>query len=267
MSLTLAEAIRGVCALTALCLLIQCAESLRLLRGGASLQPWPWSLQRADLASAPPWLRQAFDGLFQPTAHRIHVVGHALAAASLIVTQPSPAVGLGLLLSQVILQIRWRGAFNGGADFMTLVLLVGIAIGSGLTPLIGESLAWQAGLWAISIQTLSSYFLSGTVKLRYAGWRNGRALPALLDGGIYGPVAGNSLLRRRPVAVLASWAFILWEAAFPLAMLDPRLTSLWCAIGVMFHFLVFWYFGLNRFFWAWLAAYPALIGCATLLRS
>jgi hypothetical protein len=36
---------------------------------------------------------------------------------------------------------------------------------------------------------------------------------------------------------------------------------------VKFHFLVFWYFGLNRFFWAWLAAYPALIGCATLLRS
>jgi hypothetical protein len=174
---------------------------------------------------------------------------------------------LGLLLSQAILQIRWRGAFNGGADFMTLVLLIGIAIGSGLTPLLGESLAWQAGLWTISIQTLSSYFLSGTVKLRYAGWRNGRALPTLLDGGLYGPLAASSLLRHRAVAIISSWAFISWEAAFPLAMLDPALMSFWCAIGIVFHFLVFWYFGLNRFFWAWLAAYPALIGCATLLRS
>jgi hypothetical protein len=31
---------------------------------------------------------------------------------------------------------------------------------------------------------------------------------------------------------------------------------------VLFHFLVYWYFGLNRFFWAWLASFPAVIYCA-----
>jgi hypothetical protein len=35
-----------------------------------------------------------------------------------------------------------------------------------------------------------------------------------------------------------------------------------CASAVVFHFLVFWYFGLNRFFWSWLATFPAVIGCA-----
>jgi len=26
---------------------------------------------------------------------------------------------------------------------------------------------------------------------------------------------------------------------------------------------VFWFFGLNRFFWAWLATFPAILGCAS----
>jgi len=30
----------------------------------------------------------------------------------------------------------------------------------------------------------------------------------------------------------------------------------------VFHYLVYWYLGLNRFFWAWLATYPAVLYCA-----
>jgi hypothetical protein len=26
--------------------------------------------------------------------------------------------------------------------------------------------------------------------------------------------------------------------------------------------LVFWFFGLNRFFWAWVASFPAIVWCA-----
>ena len=266
MSLPLPDAVRGLCVLTSLCLVIQSVEALRLLTGSRLAQPWPWHLQRDDLKGSPAWLRGFFDALFQPTVHRVHVALHGLAALSLAATLPSPLLAIGLLLSQMILQIRWRGAFNGGADFMTLVLLIGIAVGAGLVPFVGESLAWQAGLWVISIQTLSSYFLSGSVKLRYRGWRDGRALTALLDGAIYGPLAANSMLRHRPIAIASSWAFILWEAAFPLTMIHPNVITMWCAIGASFHFLVFWFFGLNRFFWAWLAAYPALIGCASLLQ-
>jgi hypothetical protein len=267
MSLTLAEAVRWLCALTALCLVVQCAESLRMIGGPTSLQPWPWRIQRDDLRTSPYWLRACFDFLFAPKIHRAHVALHGVTALSLFVMVPPPIVAAVLLLSQVVIQIRWRGAFNGGADFMTLVLLMGIALGAIATPWVGESLAWQAGLWLISIQTLSSYFLSGTVKLRYEGWRNGRALPALLSGALYGPLPAGSPFRRRAVAVIASWAFIIWEASFPLAMVHPAVTTAWCAIGVVFHFLVFWFFGLNRFFWAWIAAYPALIACSNLLQG
>lgn len=274
--LSLAAAVDALCWLTAISVLIQSAEYLRLQAaaddGRSSphpglLAPWPWAIQRDDLIGSSRPVRALFDQLYRPQVHRMQLFVHALCAASLPLIGPSPVAALVLLASQVLISIRWRGAFNGGSDFMTLAVLGGIALGACATPWLGFALAWQAGLWLISIQALSSYFLSGSVKLLHAGWRDGRALPTLLDGGIYGPLAANSLLRRQPIAIICSWAFILWEAAFPLAMIDPRVTMLWCAIGVAFHFLVFWYFGLNRFFWAWCASFPALIACAGLIRG
>lgn len=267
MTLPLGQALDALLWLTAISVLIQCAEALRLQAGGPSLAPWPWSIQRDDLAGSTRTVRLLFDWLYRPAVHRTQLVLHALAAVSLPLWGPTVAAALFLLASQILISVRFRGAFNGGSDFMTLVVLMGIAVGATATPWVGAPLAWQAGLWVISIQALSSYFLSGTVKLRYAGWRNGRALPTLLDGGIYGPLPADSMLRSRPVAVTCSWAFIAWEAAFPLAMIDPRITTIWCAIGAVFHFLVWWFFGLNRFFWAWLATFPALIGCATMIRG
>jgi hypothetical protein len=35
-----------------------------------------------------------------------------------------------------------------------------------------------------------------------------------------------------------------------------------CILASIFHFLVFWYFGLNRFFWAWVTCFPAVIYCS-----
>jgi hypothetical protein len=64
------------------------------------------------------------------------------------------------------------------------------------------------------------------------------------------------------LAAIGSWTFILWECAAPLALLDTRLAVVFCAIAALFHFLVFWFFGLNRFFWAWVASFPAILWCA-----
>ena len=44
--------------------------------------------------------------------------------------------------------------------------------------------------------------------------------------------------------------------------MDVRLAVGFCAVAIGFHFLVYWFFGLNRFVWAWLASYPAVLYCA-----
>jgi hypothetical protein len=123
-------------------------------------------------------------------------------------------------------------------------------------------LGWRAGLWYVALQSVTSYFVSGWVKLLRPEWRNGSALPAFLDSGVYGPLPEHSVFRKPAVARALSWGFTVWEGCFPLALLDVRLALGLCASAVVFHFLVFWYFGLNRFFWSWLATFPAVIGCA-----
>lgn len=257
-------AVRALECLTAISLLVQTLEYLRLQPVQRADGLWRWSVQRADVAHASPALRRLFDWVFGERVHRIHLLLRAGAAASLFVGS-STASAVLLLASSVLILIRWRGAFNGGSDFMTIIVLTGLLIAQVGQHVVDPALAWKAGLGYIGLHSITSYFISGAIKLFSREWRNGTALPWFLDGGLYGPLAADSLLRRRRIAIACSWAFILWECAAPLALAGPRIAFAFCAIAVVFHWLVFRYFGLNRFFWAWLASHPAIIYCATLL--
>jgi hypothetical protein len=158
--------------------------------------------------------------------------------------------------------IRWRGAFNGGSDFMTLVVLSGGLLAHGVGFWAHPSLGWQAGLWYICIHAISSYFMSGWVKLKHAQWRSGQALTIFLGNAVHGPLPARSLFKQPWLARLVAWAFILWECAFPVALTGPVSAQIMCLLAAIFHFLVFWHFGLNRFFWAWVTCFPAVIYCS-----
>jgi hypothetical protein len=163
----------------------------------------------------------------------------------------------------VLLLFRWRGAFNGGSDFMTLVSVTGLLIAQ-LTGHFTDNptLGWRAGLWYVTVYVVSSYFVSGWVKLLRPEWRHGHALTVFLDGGVYGPLPAGSLYRHPALAAGVSWSFTVWEGCFPLALVDVRIAWFMCCTAPVFHYLVYWYLGLNRFFWAWLATYPAVLYCA-----
>ena len=237
---------------------------------------WDWSLQRADIPN-PTWRRWA-DALYSPTGLRWQLwlrAGSGLALPWLVYLSfncglPSATalfLTVGLLLAlQLLMLIRWRGAFNGGSDFMTLMVLLGLFIAAGVNLLSAPNrhpdLGWRAGFAFIALQAISSYFLSGSVKLLRPEWRNGRALTLFLNEAVRGPLPPGHWLRQAGLARLGSWAFILWECAFPLALLHAEWALLFCLVAAVFHFLVFWFFGLNRFFWAWLATFPAIIWCA-----
>jgi hypothetical protein len=219
-------------------------------------------VQRSELPHRPAWLRPLLDVLMRPGPYRAMLLMRLLLSL-LLMAGLLPLIGaLLLFLIALALLMRWRGAFNGGSDFMTLVGLTGLLIAHGLGALTDPELGWRAGLWYVALQSVTSYFVSGWVKLLRPEWRNGSALPAFLDSGVYGPLPERSVFRRPAIARAVSWGFTVWEGCFPLALLDVRLAIGLCASAVVFHFLVFWYFGLNRFFWSWLATFPAVIGCA-----
>jgi hypothetical protein len=253
-------ALRATEILFALSLCIQTLEYLRMGQATADEGLWSWPLQRADIPNAR--VRAVLDVLFKPRVHQLHLVLRLLAAAVLAVQGASlPLVGF-LFAGNLLILIRWRGAFNGGSDFMTLVVLTGLLISQVVGAFGNVQLGWQAGFWYIAIQSITSYFMSGSVKLLRREWRNGSAMTIFLNGAIYGPLSATHLLRNKWLALLGSWGFIVWEILFPFSLLDPRLAVLLCAVAALFHFLVFWFFGLNRFFWAWLCAFPAIMWCS-----
>lgn len=257
----LTTTLRALECLLATSLLVQTLEFLRLRHFSDVAAVWRWDVQKNDVAHAPYWLQRVFDRLYQEPLHRLHLLLRAGAAASLYVGV-SLTSSLFLFMSTVLLLIRWRGAFNGGSDFMTLVVLTGVLISQLAQPVVGGALAWKAGLWYITLHAITSYFISGAIKLLQPEWRDGRILTYFLDGGIHGPLVQDSLFRQRGIAIAASWLFIGWECLFPLALAGPQWASLWCGVALVFHLLVFRFFGLNRFVWAWAASFPAIVYCS-----
>lgn len=255
-------AARGLEVLTAVALIQQTAEYLALLRPVGPAGVWAFAVQRRDFAGWPAGIVALLGWLAREHVHHRHLILRLVAAVTMLLVGSSLMLTVILIISGFLLLLRWRGAFNGGSDFMTLVLMTGLLI-ANLASVLGDPvLGWHAGLLYVAIQSAASYFISGWVKILEADWRSGAALAPLLDDGIYGPLVPDSHFRRRQTALAASWAFLLWEAAVPLIFLDLRLAAVFCAVGIVFHILVYRYFGLNRFFWAWLATYPALLYAA-----
>jgi len=253
--------VRALECLLATSLLLQTLEFLRLSRFADARSVWSWQRQRGDVTHTSVWLQKLFDWLFQERVHQAHLLLRLGAAASLYFGV-STFSAVFLFVSSLLILIRWRGAFNGGSDFMTMVVLTGLLVSQLAQPIVGPVIAWRAGLWYITIHAISSYFISGAIKLISGDWRSGRVLIHFLDGGLYGPLSDHSRLRKKPIALIASWSFIGWECLFPLALAGPQWAMLWCGIAALFHFLVFRFFGLNRFFWAWAASFPAIIYCS-----
>jgi len=237
-------------------------QTLEYLRIGPMDRVSDWQIQRDEVPLSPPGIRTVLDAVLRPPRYTALLVLRLCLALWLMFA----GLGLGgavlLFAIACVLLMRWRGAFNGGSDFMTLVGISGLLLAQVVGALSSPEVGWRAALWYVTVQTLSSYFVSGWVKLLRPEWRNGSALPAFLDSGVYGPLPAQSLFRKPAIARAICWGFTVWEDCFPLALLNVKLAMLLCASAVLFHFLVFWFFGLNRFFWSWLATFPAIIFCA-----
>ena len=167
---------------------------------------------------------------------------------------------LPVLLALVMIGLwmlhRFNGPYNGGSDKMTTLVLWCLTA-AHLAP---------TGFWSemclayLGLQLVLSYFVSGQVKITNPAWRNGHALTDVFAFSAY-PVAENlrHLAQRPALMRVGSWAVIGFEVLFPLSLLHPFALFGALAVAAGFHFANACLFGLNRFFWAWISAFPALI--------
>lgn len=160
-----------------------------------------------------------------------------------------------LLLALVILH-KFQGPYNGGADRMGLLILSCLCLIKAI-----PILRWQEIVFAyLAFQLILSYFISGWVKLVNSDWRKGRALSEVFEYSAY-PVSEQlrKLVQYPRLLFYASWAVILFELLFPLAVFSLTTLIVALTIAFIFHFTNACLFGLNRFVWIWVASYPSLL--------
>ena len=161
------------------------------------------------------------------------------------------------LLSSFFLayQIRYG---KDGSNQISVIIIAGLAF----IFLLPASSPFQAvGLYFIAAQAVLSYFAAGISKISSAKWREGSALQSILNTATYGHVKVAALLNRRPwLGGFVGWSVIVIEIVFPVALVSPPwvLIALLLA-GAMLHIGTVVLIGLDTFFWAFTATFPAII--------
>lgn len=188
-------------------------------------------------------------------------LGARIALCLVVLGWPGEGSGRGWALAGLlILGLKWLhrydGPFNGGSDKMSLLILTCLTAAA-----FAPSDAWaELALGYLAVQLVLSYVISGQVKLVNPAWRRGEALRDVFAWSAY-PVSEE--LRRladsRLVTFWGGWLVMLVEVGFPLFLLHPLALIVGLLLAAAFHLSNAMLFGLNRFFWIWLCAYPSLI--------
>ena len=214
------------------------------------------ALRATEILLALAFLQQSFEHLLHPRGERLLFGVRAVLALFLLWGVAPLPVLLALSLHSIWMLHRFAGPYNGGSDRMGLLILYCLTLAHALPP----GLAREAAFGYLALQVVLSYFISGQVKLVNPDWRRGVALRDVFAFSAYPVSEGLRGYARRPRLMLAmSWAVILFELAFPASLLHPDLLIAALVAALAFHLANACLFGLNRFVWAWLAAYPSLI--------
>ena len=249
-----ATALRATEILAALALMEGSLELLAMRRVFADDGIWRWASLAPELGR----LRGVL--AYRPF---VALLAFRLALAVLLLAGVRGAVAPALWLSTLLVNVRFRGTFNGGSDLMAMVVLTALVVahlGSGSPMLVNGALLYVAA------QAMLSYFVAGVAKLTNADWRRGHALPAFVARpDVAAPAAVRRLLDGRGRRAAVSWSVVLFECTFPLAFSGVRPAWLFVAGALVFHLGTVVVFGLNRFLLAWAATWPAIVYVARLL--
>jgi hypothetical protein len=218
--------------------------------------PLGHALRLTEIMLALAFLQQSAEHLDAPRDERRLFLPRLVLSLLLLLGFQPPWICAGLVLLSLPVLQRFQGPYNGGSDRMGLLVLCCLCLA-----LLLPSPQWRAYAFGyLAMQLTLSYFIAGWVKLANPEWRDGRALRDVFRFSVY--PAAESLRRwadRPRLLRLMSWAVMLFEVLFPLAWLSQASLIAGLAVAALFHFANACLFGLNRFFWTWLAAYPSLI--------
>jgi len=246
----------------AFAVILQTIELIKIKDAYSDTGVWRWQDLKKEFKIFSKFHQQVLE-YFLSTKNFILLLKFRIILASVLLFYTNSLILVLLLITTVLIALRWRGTFNGGSDYVTVLILSALTLGSFFSYSEKVSIAI---LFYIAIQVVSSYFIAGLVKLRKANWRSGLALKGFISSTIFNDnrftkfISGNSIL-----LLFFSWVLIIFEISFVFTLFDPIICLCFLGLALFFHVGNFYIFGLNRFIFAWLSCYPALYFCSTFL--
>lgn len=254
MQLNLETTVMFIRYLLAFALTLQSIEFLLIRRTFSNTGIWQSSILKSDFEVFPKFISTLLEYLLSYNKF-IYIICLRLLLSILLFSIASPIIYGLLIIIALLISLRWRGTFNGGSDYMTLIVLIAMFIAS----LSSNPKFQNAAVYYLCFQVASSYFLAGLVKIKNRDWRTGKALKAFLQNTIYLDnsvskflIGSNKLLRLFAIITIA------WELSFPLAFVNLNFAIVYLSIGFLFHLANAYLLGLNRFLFIWVATYPAV---------
>jgi len=202
------------------------------------------------------FLLQTLEHLKNPYQLQTVFIIRLILSVLLMIGFETTVVSFVLLMTSLILLHYYQGPYNGGADRMGMLVLTCLCLSH-----ISKTEQWQTLILGyLSLQLVLSYFISGWVKVKNAEWRNGRALSDVFQFSAYPASESFRDWANSPfILKVASWVVILFELAFPFTLFSTLSLAAALVFAALFHVANACLFGLNRFVWAWISAYPALL--------
>lgn len=225
---------------------------------------WSWGVVKREFEIFPKLIQRLFD-FFLSSQNFKYLLIARMTFAVLFLFAPGALFAALLFLTTTLICLRWRGTIHGGSDFMTLIVLGALTVAFGFGP---ETLAAKGCLLYIALQSCTSYFIAGVIKVKRKNWRQGHALAGFMRTTIYETTPIEQLFSSQKwLAWGASWVVMSFECLFPAVFFGPRFALLFLCTALLFHLANTYVFGLNRFLFAWAATYPAIYYSSTLVSN
>jgi hypothetical protein len=214
------------------------------------------ALRATEILLAFAFLQQSSEHIMGRHTAPFLFIPRAVMAIFLLLGIQSEWMLVGLCAHSLLVLHRFQGPYNGGSDRMGLLVLYCLSL-ARWTP---DGLMSEVAIGYLAVQVILSYFMSGQVKIVNPDWRQGHALRDVFAFSAYPVTESLRNLANHPRLLwVASWSVMVFEILFPFSILDPILLHVALVIAAFFHLANACLFGLNRFFWFWLASYPSYI--------
>lgn len=260
---------RAILLILSIGLLIAALEDLKARSVFHSKGLLSWKVSRFSfkwLTKGP--LSKVFDLLLNDKGFKTTIVlrigGSGLLFLYALLNLISPLLLCILLFLNVLIAIRSPYSLDGAYQ-VNLILLFALSIGATFGV---ESQVSVLCLWFVVAELIVAYFISGITKFFSPIWRKPYALNVIFSTRTYGHRGFYQLVQKSDmVTIVASWFVFLFEALFFTVLLFPSHYAIFfLIIGASFHFFNAFFMGLNSFFFAFLATYPALFYCVNMIH-